>query len=96
MCAFRGDRPTELASRPGPQSGRDPRQPLHRLDGVGTVAEWPEAGEEADGVELTKPRRASGYVVRIDLGPDLPESGVKLQPGAGDTIGRSFDDAAHD
>ena len=34
--------------------------------------------------------------MRIDLGPDLPEPGVKLLPGAGKIVGRSFQHAAHD
>ncbi|MYE83604.1 MAG: hypothetical protein F4X36_17535 [Gammaproteobacteria bacterium] len=60
------------------------------------IAERLEAGEEVDVVELTKPRGARGYVMRIDLGPDIPELYVKLQLGAGQVIGRSFHYSEHD
>ena len=34
--------------------------------------------------------------MRIDPGLDLPELDVRLEPGAGKIVGRSFHDAAHD
>ena len=60
------------------------------------IAERLEAGEEVEVIELTQPRGARGYVMRIDLGSDLPELYIKLQLGPGRIFGRSFHYSQHD
>ena len=60
------------------------------------IAERLDAGEQVDVIELTKPRGARGYVMRIDLGSDLPELYIKLQLGPGRIFGRSFHYSQHD
>ena len=60
------------------------------------IAERLEAGEEVEVIELRTPPGTSGYVMRIQLGSDLPELYVKLQLGAGKVFGRSFHYSKHD
>ena len=54
------------------------------------IAAKVESGENIEVVRLHKPKGATGYVMRIDLGPDVPALYVKLQLGSGRVIGRSF------
>lgn len=49
-----------------------------------------DSGERVEVIELRKPKGAKGYVMLIDLEPDLPQLYVKLQLGSGKIIGRSF------
>lgn len=94
--AFTLERPTDW--RPAQVHNPDGILDSHFTDSTAweLIAERLEAGEEVDVVELTKPRGARGYVMRIDLGPDIPELYVKLQLGAGQVIGRSFHYSEHD
>ena len=54
------------------------------------VAEKLDAGHEVEVVELRKPPGAKGYVMKIDLGPDVPTLYVKLQLRGKHVVGRSF------
>ncbi len=54
------------------------------------IAERLEAGHEVEVITLRLPPGAKGYVMKIDLGADVPTLYVKLQLGAGRIIGRSF------
>ena len=49
-----------------------------------------EAGEDVEVIELHKPEGAKGFVMKIELRPNLPRLYVKLQMGARGVIGRSF------
>ena len=60
------------------------------------IAERLEAGEHVEVIDLRQPRGARGYVMRIDLGPELPKLYVKLQLGSGRIFGRSFHDSERD
>lgn len=55
-----------------------------------------EEGEEVDVIELRQPKGAKGYVMRIDLGPEVPKLYVKLQMRGGVIFGRSFHYTEHD
>ena len=54
------------------------------------IAEKLEEGHEVEVVELLKPPGAKGYVMKIDLGRDVPTLYVKLQLRRGKVVGRSF------
>ena len=54
------------------------------------IAERLETGEHVELIDLRQPRGARGYVMRIDLGSELPKLYVKLQLGSGGIFGRSF------
>ena len=54
------------------------------------VAERLDEGHEVEVVKLRKPPGAKGYVMKIDLGPDMPTLYVKLQLRRGQVVGRSF------
>lgn len=54
------------------------------------IASRLEAGEEVEVINLRKPPGSKGYVMKIDLGVDLPELYVKLQLVSKKVIGRSF------
>ena len=54
------------------------------------IASRLEAGEEVEVIELQQPAGTKGYVMKIDLGLEVPELYVKLQLGASKVIGRSF------
>lgn len=54
------------------------------------IASKLEAGEDVEIIRLRKPKGAKAYVMKIDLGPGLPELYVKLQMGSTKVIGRSF------
>ena len=93
--AFSRDRPTEW--RPG-----DVRNPGGVLDTHFTdstawecIASRLESGEEVEVIELHAPKGAKGYVMKIDLEPDVPALYVKLQLGSGTIIGRSFHYSEH-
>ncbi len=55
-----------------------------------------EEGEEVEVIELSQPKGAKGYVMRIDPGSELPELYVKLQMRGGVIFGRSFHYTEHD
>ena len=54
------------------------------------IADKLEEEHEVEVVELRKPPGAKGYVMKIDLGPDVPTLYVKLQLRGGQVVGRSF------
>ena len=55
------------------------------------IADKLEEGHEVEVVKLRKPRGARGYVMKIDLGQDVPTLYVKLQLLRGrQVVGRSF------
>ena len=93
--AFSRDRPTDW--RPG-----DVRNPGGVLDTHFTdstawafIASRLASGEEVQVIELHAPKGAKGYVMKIDLEPDMPALYVKLQLGSGRIIGRSFHYSEH-
>lgn len=47
-------------------------------------------GQPIEIVNLNKPKGAKRYVMKINLEADRPQLYVKLQPGSGKIIGRSF------
>ena len=54
------------------------------------IADKLEEGHEVEVVELRNPPGAKGYVMKIDLGPDVPVLYVKLQLRGRQVVGRSF------
>ena len=54
------------------------------------IADKLDAGHDVDVVELRKPPGAKGYVMKIDLGRDVPPLYVKLQLRRRQVVGRSF------
>ena len=54
------------------------------------IADKLDEGHEVEVVELHKPRGAKGYVMKIDLAPEVPTLYVKLRLRGGLVIGRSF------
>ncbi len=93
---FRRDRPTDWR----PTDVRNPQGLLNTHFTNPTawdlIAARLENGEDVELVELNKPKGRLGYVMLIDLGPDVPQLYVKLQLGAGIVIGRSFHYTDHD
>ena len=76
---------------------RDVRNPDGLLDTHFTLATaWEliadrlERGQEVTVIELNQPKGRKGYVMSIDMGPDVPSLYVKLELGSGKIIGRSF------
>ena len=53
-------------------------------------------GEEVRVIELRQPKGAKAYVMRIDLGSEVPKLYVKLQLGPRKILGRSFHYTEHD
>lgn len=49
-----------------------------------------EQGQEVTVIEMNQPKGAKGYVMSIDLGPDVPCLYIKLELGPGKIFGRSF------
>ena len=89
-AAFTRDRPTDWR----PTEVRNPNGVLDPYFTDSTawdfIASRLEAGEEVEVIELQQPAGTKGYVMKIDLGLDVPELYVKLQLGASKVIGRSF------
>lgn len=87
---FRPDRPTDW--RPGQVRNPDGMLDSHFTDASAWeyIATILESGHPVDVVELYKPAGASGYVIKIDIEPGMPQLYIKLQLGAGRIIGRSF------
>ncbi len=92
---FTNDRPTDW--RPG-----QVRNPNGILDDYFTeAAAWEfiatniESGHCVEVVELKKPAGAKGYVMKIDIEPEVPKLYIKLQLGSGKIIGRSFHYSKH-
>ena len=89
-AAFTRDRPTDW----GPTGVRNPYGVLDPYFTHSTawefIASRLEAGEEVEVIEVQKPAGTKGYVMKIDLGLDVPKLYVKLQLGASKVIGRSF------
>lgn len=90
ITEFRRDRPTDW--RPGKVRNPDGLLDTHFTDASAweLIATRLEHGEEVGVIELQKPKGAKGYVMTIDLGPEVPALYVKLQLGSGKIIGRSF------
>ena len=88
--AFSRDRPTDW--RPGEVRNPDGLLATHFTDPSAweMIASRLERGEDVEVIDLHQPKGAKGYVMMIDLGPDVPMLHVKLQLGAGKIIGRSF------
>lgn len=88
--AFSRSRPTDWR----PATVRNPEGVLdtHFTDSTAWefIAARLEAGEEVEVIPLRQPPGAKGYVMKIDLGADVPVLYVKLQLGSGRIIGRSF------
>ena len=88
--AFSSSRPTDWR----PTRVRNPEGVLdtHFTDSTAWefIAARLEAGEEVEVIPLRQPPGAKGYVMKIDLGADVPVLYVKLQRGSGRIIGRSF------
>lgn len=89
-AAFTRDRPTDWR----PTEVRNPNGVLDPYFTDSTawdfIASRLEAGEEVEVIELQQPAGTKGYVMKVDLGLDVPELYVKLQLGASNVIGRSF------
>ena len=91
-------RTTEFTSqRPTDWRPTEVRNPDGILDEYFTdAAAWEfiatrlEAGEDVEVIPLRKPQGAKGFVMKIELQPNLPRLYVKLQMGARGIIGRSF------
>ena len=90
VARFTKHRPTDWR----PNEVRNPRGLLfdHFTDTTAWefVAARLEEGEQVTGIELHQPPGATGYVMHIDLGPNLPQLYVKLELGSGEIFGRSF------
>ena len=88
--AFSRARPTDW--RPGEVRNPDGDFDTHFTDESAWdfIATRLERGQEVEVIALRKPMGAKGYVMKIDLGSELPELYVKLQMGASKIIGRSF------
>ena len=90
MTDFHPDRPTKWC--PG-----QVRNPYGELDSYFTDASaWEyiatklESGHPVKVMQLDKPQGAKGYVMKIDIEPEMPQLYVKLQLGSGKIFGRSF------
>ena len=90
VTTFRSDRPNDW--RPG-----QVRNPNGVLDSHFTDASaWKyiaarlQSGHPVEVMRLDKPLGAKGYVMKIDIEPEMPQLYVKLQMGSGKIIGRSF------
>ena len=92
---FSPDQPTDWR----PSQVRNPDGVLDKHFTASTawelIAARLEGGEEVEVIELSQPKGTKGYVMRIDLGSDLPELYVKLQLRPGKIIGRSFHYSEH-
>ena len=87
---FSPERPVDW--RPGQVRNPDGILDTHFTDAAAWefIASKLEAGHPVEVVELKEPPKAKGYVMKIDIQPDLPQLYVKLQLGSGQIIGRSF------
>lgn len=90
VTAFHPDRPTDW--RPG-----QVRNPDGELDSYFTDASaWEyiaarlESEHPVEIMQLEQPSGAKGYVMKIDIEPEMPQLYVKLQLGSGKIFGRSF------
>ena len=95
ITAFSRFRPTEW--RPGEVRNPDGVLATHFTDASAweLIASRLENGEGVAVIELRKPRGKKGYVMKIDLGRNLPVLYIKLELGAGKIIGRSFHYSKH-
>ena len=93
--AFSRERPT--AWRPTEIRNPDGVLDTHFTDSTAweLIADRLEHGEDVEVIELNKPKGRRGYVMLIDLGPNVPPLYVKLQLGSGQIIGRSFHYSEH-
>ena len=90
MARFSSGQPNDW--RPG-----QARNPDGELDSYFTDASaWEyiavklESGHPVKVMPLEKPPGAKGYVMKIDIEPEIPQLYVKLQLGSGKIFGRSF------
>ena len=90
VTEFSTHRPTDW--RPGQVRNPDGLLDTHFTDAAAweLIASRLEDGHPVEVVELRKPARTTGYVMMIDIEPGQPHLYVKLQPGSGTIIGRSF------
>lgn len=90
ISEFKPHRPADW--RPGQVRNPDGLLDTHFTDSTAweLIATRLEHGQEVTVIDLRKPKGAKGYVMKIDLGPDVPRLYIKLQLGAGKIIGRSF------
>ena len=54
------------------------------------IADMLERGHNVEEIKLRQPPHAKGYVMKVELAPDLPTLYVKLQLWGGKIVGRSF------
>ena len=96
ITEFSRSRPTEW--RPGEVHNPEGMLATHYTDASAweLIASRLESGEKVEVIELRKPPGAKGFVMKIDLGTNVPVLYVKLQLGAGKIIGRSFHYSKHD
>ena len=95
ITEFRRDRPTDW--RPGEIRNPGGLLATHFTDPSAWefIASKLESGEHVKVIELEQPEGAKGYVMTVDMGPDVPALYVKLQLGSGKIIGRSFHYSEH-
>lgn len=95
ITEFRRDRPTDW--RPKEVRNPDGLIAPYFTDGDAWefIASRLERGEQVQTIELDTPKGATGYVMIIDLEPNVPFVYVKLQLGSGMVIGRSFHYSTH-
>ena len=90
VTAFHSDRPNDW--RPGQVHNPDGVLDSHFTDASAWdyIATKLENGHPVEVMLLDKPPGAKGYVMKIDIEPDMPQLYIKLQLGPGKIIGRSF------
>ena len=90
ISEFKPHRPADW--RPGQVRNPNGLLDTHFTDSTAweLIATRLEHGQAVTVINLRKPKGAKGYVMKIDLGPDVPRLYIKLQLGAGKIIGRSF------
>ena len=90
VTAFRSARPNDW--RPGQVHNPDGLLDSHFTDASAWdyIAAKLESGHLVKVMRLDKPPGAKGYVMKIDIEPEMPQLYVKLQLGSGKIFGRSF------
>ena len=80
-------RPTEVRD---PRASESPHQTFTKDGAWEFIASKLEEGHKVEKVQLQQPPGKTGYVMKIELAPDLPTLYVKLELGSGKIWGRSF------
>lgn len=87
---FSRERPTDWR----PTEVRNPRGVLDEFFTNDTawdfIASRLEDGQDVEVIDLNSPPGAVGYVMRVEIEPNLPKLYIKLQLGAAMVFGRSF------